>query len=408
MKITYIHQYFNTPSMSGGTRSYEMARRLVSMGHQVNIITSWRESSHSGEWFVTEESGITVHWLPIPYSNKLNYLNRIIAFVKFAISSSFRAVFLKSDVIFATSTPLTVGIPAFVTSLIRNVPLVFEVRDLWPEVPIALGVISNPMLIFAARFFERWIYRNSKFVIALSPGMKQGVVRTGYPSHQVIVIPNSCDNDLFIADNVSTRKFRSSRKWLKDSPLLIYAGTFGQINGVGFFVQLARELLYLNSDIKILLVGDGMKKKSVVSDSMIDGVFNNNLFFEDSMPKEDMPALFSASTLSSCVFIDLPEMQNNSANKFFDSLAAGKPIFINFGGWIHDLVIKHDCGISGWRRNIGDVALDLDQCMHDTYWLEQASRSSRRLAESLFDRDVLAHQLEKVLTAAAQSSQLKL
>ena len=176
--------FINTliPSMTGGTRSYEMARRLVEMGHEVNMVTSWREPDDRKHWFETSEAGIKVHWLPVPYSNRMGFYDRILAFLKFALRSSRLAAALDSDIVFATSTPLTIAIPAVFASYKRRVPMVFEVRDLWPEMPIAIGSLKNPFLVKAARFLEHWAYRHSSSVVALSPGMKSGVIRTGYPS----------------------------------------------------------------------------------------------------------------------------------------------------------------------------------------------------------------------------------
>ena len=181
MKILYLHQYFNHPGMSGGTRSYETARRLVAMGHEVHIITSWRKNKKNKSWFETNVEGIHVHWLPINYSNKMNYNSRIKAFLKFAIFSTLKTISIKGDIIFATSTPLTIAIPAVFASKKLNIPLVFEVRDLWPELPIAMGAIRNPILKFLAKKLEYFAYKNSSSVIALSPGMRDGVIASGYP-----------------------------------------------------------------------------------------------------------------------------------------------------------------------------------------------------------------------------------
>src|SRR5699024_5044281 len=167
---------------------------------------------------------------------------------------------LGGDVVFATSTPLTIAIPAVFAARKKKLPLVFEVRDLWPELPIAMGALKNPLMRFAAHKLERWAYKNSNSIIALSPGMKEGVVRTGYPSNQVATIPNSSDNQDFIVEPSKAEEFRALRPWLQDKPLLVYGGTFGLINGVGYMVGLAKELLALNPDIRILLVGEGIEK----------------------------------------------------------------------------------------------------------------------------------------------------
>ena len=192
--------------MPGGTRSYEMARRLVAMGHEVNMVTSWREEKaqwspllpkNKSGWFVTDEAGIKVHWLPVPYSNRMGFGERIRAFFLFALRSAQRAAALDADIVFATSSPLTIALPAVYAARRRKVPMVFEVRDLWPEMPIAMAALQSPLQIRAARALESWAYRNAAAVVALSLGMKQGVVDTGYPARQVAVIPSSSDNQGF-------------------------------------------------------------------------------------------------------------------------------------------------------------------------------------------------------------------
>ncbi|MDC1209230.1 glycosyltransferase family 4 protein [Litorivicinus sp.] len=400
MKITYLHQYFNTRDMAGSTRSYEMARRLVAMGHEVNMVTSWREPDQRKSWFVTNESGIKVHWLPVLYSNHMSFKARIRAFLKFAVCSAQRAVTLDADVVLATSTPLTIGLPAVFASRWCKVPMVFEVRDLWPDVPIAIGALKSPLQIRIARALESWVYRNAAVVIALSPGMKQGVVNSGYPVKQVAVIPNSSDNDEFECDLSAAKRFRAARSWLRGRPLLVYTGTFGLMNGVGYFVELARVLLTLGPDVRLLLIGDGTERDDVIRQARDAGVYEKNLFFATNIAKRDIPVVLSAATMASSLFIDLPEMRANSANKFFDALAAGKPIFLNYGGWTHDLISKYGCGIAAWGRPLEEVAFELNRKLHDSSWLYQASNSAHLLAQTYFDRDLLAQQLEKVLNAA--------
>jgi len=401
MKIVYLHQYFNTPEMSGGTRSYEMARRMVAAGHEVHMVTSFRESGEKPKgWFESDEAGIRVHWYPVPYSNHMSYGQRIKAFFAFAFAARKKALMLEGDIVFATSTPLTIALPGVLAARKHKIPMVFEVRDLWPEMPIAMGALKNPAMRFAAKRLERWAYRHSSAVVALSPGMKEGVIATGYPASQVAVIPNSSDNHEFQHDPQAAKVFRAKRPWLGDRPLLVYAGTFGRVNGVGYMVELAAELKQLSSDIRLLLVGDGQERPAVIEAAKVAGVYEDNLFFESVMPKREIPGLLSAATMASNLVIDLPAARANSANKFFDTLAAGKPILINHGGWMHDLVIDSGCGLAMWQKPIDEVAKELHDKLHDKNWLNDAGASAKKLAENSFSRDVLASQLMSVLEAA--------
>jgi glycosyltransferase involved in cell wall biosynthesis len=290
-------------------------------------------------------------------------------------------------------------LPAVSASRKKKIPLVFEVRDLWPEMPIAVGALKNPFLRFAAHKLEHWAYHNSQAVVALSPGMKEGVVRTGFPAERVAVIPNSSDNTEFQFDAAAADHFRAEREWLGDKPLLVYTGTFGAVNGVGYMVSIARELMDRNSDIRILLVGDGAEKLEIKEKAKQVGVLDKNLFIEEELPKREIPALLSAATMASALFVNLPEMRPNSANKFFDGLASGTPVMLNYGGWMHDLVIANGCGLAMWQQSPANVAVELDVKMHDADWLEEAGRAARQLAEKCFDRDKLAGQLMGVLQA---------
>jgi len=403
MKILYLHQYFNTPEMSGGTRSYEMARRLVAAGHEVHMVTSWRRPDKSSQdWFETNEAGIHVHWLPVPYSNHMSYGERIRAFFRFAHQAGKKAKELRGDIVFATSTPLTIAIPAVSAIKKLNIPMVFEVRDLWPELPIAIGALTNPAMVWAAKKLERWAYKHSSAVVALSPGMKEGVIKAGYSQAQIATIPNSSDNVEFAYNETAAAEFRNQRFWLGDRPLLVYTGTFGKINGVTYLAELAQALLAINPEIRILLVGGGREDALLKSRATELGVLDKNLFIEDRIPKKKMPAVLSAATMACSLVIDMPEMRPNSANKFFDALAAGKPIMINYGGWQDELINKHDCGISLWQKPINEAALKLAEHITDKTWLQEAGNASRLLAEEYFDRDKLAAQLEQVLIATAK------
>ena len=405
MKIIYLHQYFNTPGMSGGTRSYEVAKRMVNAGHEVHMITSHRDiKSDKQEWFTSNEDGISVHWFPVAYSNHMTFFERVKAFFLFAWSARKKAISLGGDVIFATSTPLTIALPAVPAARINKIPMVFEVRDLWPEMPIAMGALKNPLLRYFAKKLELWAYQHSASIVALSPGMKCGIVSTGFSGTNVAVIPNSSDNQEFQYSHELELEFRCARAWLGNKPLLVYAGTFGRVNGVDYLVDLAVELSDINSDIRILLVGDGQERDFIRNKAEKLKVLNKNLFIEDAVPKNQIPSLLSAADMSAALFIDLPEMRPNSANKFFDSLASGTPVLLNYGGWMHDLVNTHGCGLAMWQKSISEVAKDVDVCMHNKQWLEESSNAARLLAEQSFDRDILAKQLIDVLEATVNGS----
>ena len=119
---------------------------------------------------------------------------------------------------------------------------------------------------------------------------------------------------------------------------------------------------------------------------------------EPMVPKNKIAPILNAATIASNIVIDLPEARANSANKFFDALAAKKPVFINHGGWLHDLVIAKKCGFSAWGFEINDAAKKLNQLMNDPQWLAETSKNSSVLANEHFDRDFLASRLITVFS----------
>jgi glycosyltransferase involved in cell wall biosynthesis len=334
----------------------------------------------------------------------MSYLKRIIAFFKFSLGACRKAASFDADVIFATSTPLTIIIPAYYTKLIRRIPIVFEVRDLWPELPIAMGALRSPVTRKLARWMEIFAYRNSKAIVALSPGIKEGVVKAGISSKVIAIIPNGCDRAPFSFNKTSVLEFYSSRPWLEKRPFLLYAGTFGKINGVDYFIDLAIALDKLQSNLLILLIGNGAEFELVQSKARKVGVFNKNLFIENSLPKKEITTAFNAASVCSSVFIDEPAMRANSSNKFFDSLAAGKPVFINYGGWMHDLIGARGVGFSAWQTPIDETATILNQKINDRDWLLRAGKKAEKLAIEYFDREILAEQLMKVLEIAVNET----
>lgn len=399
MKILYLHQYFTTPSMSGGTRSYEMAKRLVAAGHEVHIITSWREHTDKTDWWTDQIDGIHIHWLPVPYSNNMGFARRVQAFVRFAARCALRAIRVGGDIVFATSTPLTIALPAVAASRRLRRPMIFEVRDLWPALPIAIGALRSPVTIALARWLERFAYRNAERIVALSPGMADGIAATGYDRSRINIIPNSCDLELFQPDPAAAQRFRAAHPELGAGPIILYAGTMGQINGVSYFAELAAYLAQLLPDARCVVIGAGAEEQKVRSAARQHGVLDKNFFMYPAMNKTDLVGAFHAASVSLSLFIDLPEMRHNSANKFFDSLASGKAVAINYGGWQAALLDEYRCGI-GLDPSPEKAALQLAVLLRDEGLVEQMGCNSLDLARARFDRDRLAVDLRGVLEDA--------
>lgn len=399
MRIVYLHQYFRTPDMSGGTRSYEFGRRLASAGHDVHVVTSSSSLESTSGWSTYEVDGITVHTLGVPYDNAMSYTRRIRSFMSFAFRASFYARRLDGDLVYATSTPLTIAIPGVAASW-PSVPMVFEVRDLWPEVPIALGAIRGRLPMWLARALASFAYRNAHAVVALSSGMADGVRAAGYTG-TVEVIPNSCDNALFSMGETAAREFRDAREWLRDRPLVVYTGTFGRVNGVSYMAELAHEYMKIDPEVRFLALGDGAELSRVRARAEQLNVLHRNFFIEGSQPKRDMPGVLKAATVCSSWVVPVPELEANSANKFFDALAAHRPIIINHGGWMKELIDAESIGVALDPVDIELAARELAEFIRDDSRLERARSRAGELASETFGRDRLSNQLRELLERSA-------
>ena len=399
IRIAYLHQYFRTPTMSGGTRSYEMARRLCAAGHEVHMVTSDNAADENigRKWYETEEAGIRVHWLPLSYSNTMSFRERLAAFCRFAWRAGPRAAAVQPDVIFATSTPLTIALPAVYAARKCRCPMLFEVRDLWPEAAVAIGALKSRASIAAARQLERFAYRNAAGVVALSPRMKQGVMAQGVPDERVTVIPNGCDFDLFGAATESGREFRRRFSWLGDRPLVVYTGALGLVNKVDYLARLAGKVQQLDPDIRFLVVGTGREEPRVRRIAEELRVLNRNFFMLPELRKDEIPAVLAAADLTTNVCGNDPRLQGDAANKFFDSLAAGRPVVINFGGTLAKLIEQHEIGLVLDPSNLSLAAEQLIAMLSQPGQLSRAGSNARCLGEKEFHRDKLFRKLERVL-----------
>src|SRR4051794_14802797 len=387
--------------MTGGIRSYEQARRLVARGHTVGGITTHITPRQRGPgWRATVDDGVRVHWYAVPYSNQMSYARRLRAFAEFMVLAAAKAVALRGDLVFATSTPLTVAVPGVVAARLRRVPFVFEVRDLWPEVPIEMGALRNPIARRLAGGLANFAYRNATEVVALSPGMAAGVTARR-PGTRTTMIPNAADLAMFEVRPEAVRRFRQEHRWLGDRPLIVYTGALGAVNGVEYLVRAARRMRDLDPDVQVLIVGHGKEWESTRELAARHDLLDRSVHMWEKVPKADLPVILGAATMSTSFVRPVRALWDNSANKFFDALAASRPIVINYGGWQSDLIRETGAGLVLDPYDADGAGLVLAAHVRDELWLKQAREAAHRLAVERFSRDRLFAQFEAVLTRSA-------
>lgn len=405
MRILYLHQHFRVPSQGGGIRSYELARRWVEDGHDVVVITS-DTSGETSKTRQTSEAGIEVHWTSIRYHQTMKLVARLQAFTSFAVQASVLARRLGPfDVVLATSAPLTIAIPGVIAARSHRAPLLFEVRDLWPEVPIALGALPFAPLRWSALGLERVAYRTASHIVALSPGMKDGVVRAGKSANAISVIPNSSDRDIFDVDPSVGELFRQDTTWLGNRPLLVYTGAFGVVNNALWLIELLAEISKNDPEVQMLLVGFGTQEEEIVEAAKAAGLWKKNVHLMSYVSKDVIASILSAADLSFSTISDIPALQNNSANKVFDSFAARTPVAINHDGWLADLLRQSGAGLVLPAGDISASATAVLELLSDETAKTKAGRAASDLAKGPFSRDAHAEEYLRLLTELASTGQ---
>jgi glycosyltransferase involved in cell wall biosynthesis len=397
VNVLYLHQHFATRSGAGGTRSYEFARYLLRQGHQVTMITAQREAGGVHGEGTQKIDGIDVVSLGGWYSNHLTASQRIRQFLRFSWRASrlhARDLPVRPDVVIATSTPLTIGIPGVRLARRFGVPFVFEVRDLWPQAPIELGKLRNPLAKWAARRLERSLYAKADRVIALSPGMERGVLAAGTDPAKVTTIPNASDLDLFTPE----RSDRSllARFGVADSFVAVHGGSMGEANGLDYLVRAAKVLdLRGADDVRILVCGYGGTRPKL--EAMCAELGITNVVFTGSIPRAELGAIVSSCDCAITSFANYPVLATNSPNKFFDALAAGLPVIVNSPGWTRDIVQEHDCGAYVSVRDPAQLADALLRLRDDADLRARQGANARELARSTYARELLAARFCDVL-----------
>lgn len=391
MNILYIHQYFITPNEPGGTRSYWVAQELIKNGHQVTMLTSSSKFIEPVKEITID--GIKVIYIKEEYNQNMSVFQRLKAFLNFMFKSTQIALKMKDvDLVIATSTPLTIGFPALMLKWIKKIPYVFEVRDLWPEVPIQMGALKNPLIVKLAQFFEKTIYKNAKHVIALSPGMQDGVVKY-ISKEKTSMIPNMAKKDEFWPRGKNVNL--SDQLGLKrDSFKIIHFGSLGIANGAESIIESAK-LLKDDDSVEFLFVGGGSTESKLIEECTNSRL--NNVKFLGKFPMKDVSEIVNLSDLSMVSFKDLPILYTNSPNKLFDSLSAGKPIIVNSAGWTKDLVENHKCGYYVNPNNPQELVDKILDLKNNNELVELMGNNSRVLAETVFDKSILAKRFVSVI-----------
>ncbi len=407
MHVLYFHQYFNTPRGGSGIRSYEFARALLARGHRVTMVCVNEVTDpldlpgpRSGPMRRGVIDGIDVIQFNLNYSNHQSLPQRAGVFLRFAARGIGLALTLDYDLIFATSTPLTAGIPGIFARVLRRKPFVFEVRDLWPELPKAMGVVKNPLVLVGLSALEWLSYRAASACIGLSAGIGRGIAARARRNLPIAIIPNAADLDIFNPgrredlrlDGVGPRDF-----------VAVFTGAHGQANGLDAVLDAAAELQRRGRrDIVFAFIGEGKMKPKLVGRAQREGL--NNCRFFDLMPKTRLNSVISCADAGLMILANVPAFYyGTSPNKFFDYIAAGLPVINNYPGWLAEMIQEHRCGLAVPPGQASALADALCSLADQPELRREFGRNARHLAVTKFARAAMAKKFVDWLEAVRQN-----
>jgi glycosyltransferase involved in cell wall biosynthesis len=398
MHILLIHQAFAALDEPGGTRHHELARYLVEKGHRLTIIASpvsyLTGSSRTSRipWVQRQEQeGLTLLRTYTYAALHRSFVHRIFSFLSFMVSSFIIGLGVSEvDVVWGTSPPIFQGATAWALARLKGARFLFEVRDLWPEFAVAVGVLKNPLLIRLSTWLERFLYRRADQVMVNSPGFIPHVTQRG--ARQVALIPNGADPRMF-DPHLSGEAFRQQHG-LQGKFVLMYAGAHGMSNDLGVVLEAARQLAH-RTDIIFVFLGDGKEKPGLVQQAADLGL--QNVLFIPPVSKLDIPLALAAADACIAILKPIDAYKTTYPNKVFDYMAAGKPVVLAIEGVICEVVQRMQAGIPVQPGNPQALAQAALALADDPQAARRMGARGRQYVETHFDRALLADQLESLL-----------
>jgi glycosyltransferase involved in cell wall biosynthesis len=404
MHILLIHQYFLQKDGIGGSRFNEMARVWTEEGHKVTVISGniYHNSGkiypeYRGKYIFKEQyaENIIAYRCHVSENYHKNFLMRFWAYLSFVVSGTIAGLFKardKYDAIVVTSPPLFVGISAYILSLFKRIPIVFEVRDLWPESVIDTGVLKSGAIIKAAYWFEAFIYKKSTLINVLTPAFRDTLIqKKNVPTDKVVFIPNAADFTLSseLLETFDANSFRKEHN-LEQKMVISYVGAHGLANNLIQAVQTAKLLKPIHPEVLFLLIGDGMEKP-YLKEEVIKAGLEDMVRFVDSVPKREVFKYILASDFGASILKKVDTFKTVYSNKTFDYMSCKKPIFMLIDGVSRDLVETANCGeyVEPEAPEVFASSIKEQIKLGKSHW-ENLGLNGYNYAQNHFDRDALA------------------
>ncbi|MCA9412637.1 MAG: glycosyltransferase family 4 protein [Candidatus Omnitrophica bacterium] len=394
MKILFLSQYFPPEMGAPSARVSELCRYWAEKGEEVTIVTAFPNHptgrifpGYEGQWFQREETdGCTVLRSWIYVTPNRGFFKRVICFLSFMVSSIWTSLFKagKCDLVIATSPQIFCGLAGWVVSCLKRTPFVLEIRDLWPDSAIQLGVIKNPLLISLSRWLERFLYHRADLIVPVSGSIQEAIEDQGIPEKRFELIPNGIDFNLFVPGE-RDNELRKSLD-IGDRFLVSYIGTHGMAHALERLVDTAKMMD--PERFHFLFIGEGARKQPVVDHAKEIGA--ENITFLPYQPKADIPKWLAASDLSTVSLKDIPVFETVLPSKMFEIMACERPILLLAKGECAELVRTSDAGVVVEEGDPEKIAAAIEKLAVDPQGCREYGRKGREFVFEHYHRERLA------------------
>jgi len=400
MKILFLTQFFPPESGAASKRIHGLAKHLVSLGHEVYVVTGMpnyptgkiKEEYRNKTFCFEEIDGIKVFRYYVYVSNKKNTLNRLLNYFSLVLSSLF---FLfkrkKVDVVITSSPPLFLGIAGVIMSKFKKVPHVFDVRDIWPNVAVEIGEITEQSKIYKLMSkVERFIYKNSSVLTVVTKGKKETLIRNGVNRDKIRLISNGFDEEFldFPIDQHIAESYGLSNKFN-----LLYAGIIGIAQGIDLIIK-AAELLKPYSDIQFVLVGTGVeleKMKNLVKEKGLD-----NVVFAGEQPHINIRSFLHYSQVA-LVPLKSNALKDSVPTKLYEALGVGKPVILSASGDSEEVVKEAQGGLVVKPGDVNMLVKSIEKLYQDKNFYNYCIENSEKYIIDNYSRKSIARIFEKEL-----------
>lgn len=400
MRILLLHQYYLGENEGGGSRWNEMSRVWAEAGHEIVVLAGMvhyakgvKDDKYKGKYFLSEypHENITIIRSHVSNAYNVNFLGRLWAYFSFVFSSTLGGLFKakgKFDVIVVTSPPLFVGITAYILSVLKRTPYIFEIRDLWPESAIDTGVLTNGFLIKFSYWFERFIYQRARLINVLTPAFREVLLeKKGVSEEKISFIPNAADFSLSfeLLQTFDAKAYRQSLG-IDDKFVITYVGAHGVANHLIQIIDVAEKMR--DSNVLFMLIGDGMEKKNLIEEASKRKL--ENVRFVPSVSKKEVFKYILASDMGASILKKNDTFKTVYSNKTFDYMSCKKPILMAINGVSRDLVEKANAGVYVEPENTEDYIQKINYYLKNHELVRLQGESGYNFAKENFDREVLA------------------